>query len=294
MGIGGAGLAASTLPGWALKPARAQAGATAGTVVVLKKGGVTLHTYMAPDGSALVTSHIIETDKRLIVVDAQFLQTFAKEARAYADSVGKPIERLILSHQHPDHWSGANQFGGVPFVATKAVSEAVKADIDAGGVQQRAGLVGASEVPADPRIPEGTLTEGQEDIDGVTLMYKIVSSAEAPEQVVIQVPQARTIIAQDLVFNNTYLFPLVDIPGWIKALEDLRGMKADYDTVLCGHGLPASMGEVDEGLDYLKFMAETFATAKTAEEATAALVQRYPSYGGAFILSFVANVYQNR
>jgi glyoxylase-like metal-dependent hydrolase (beta-lactamase superfamily II) len=294
LGVAGAGVAAAGMwQGANARPVRAQGGMM-GAVSILKKGGLTLHTYVAPEASALVTTHIIETANSLVVVDTQFLQTFSKEARAYIDSLGKKIERVILSHQHPDHWFGANNFADVPFVSTAAAAAAIKADIEAGVVQQRAAQLGEAEVPATPRAPEGSVVEGQETIDGVQFGYKIYKNAEAPEQLVIELPQARALIVQDLVFNNTYFFPVADLPGWVTVLETLRGQKADFDTLLCGHGLPTSLGEVDAAIEHVKFMQETFATAKTAEEATAAIVAKYPTYGAAVVLTFIPLVYQNR
>lgn len=295
LGATGASVAAgAVLPGWDVRRARAQAGARVGTVVTTQRAGLTLHTYMAPDASVLVTSHIIETPSKLVVIDTQLLQTFGKELLAFTDSLGKPVERVILSHQHPDHWSSADLFAKAQYVSTKAVAAGVQADIDGGGPKQRAGLFGEAEVAATPRVPEGTLTAGDDEIDGVKLSYQIVNDAEAPEQLIIKVPQARTLIVQDLVYNSAYFFPVANYDGWITALETVRGMAADYDTLLCGHGLPAGIGEVDMALEYVKFMKETFATAKTAEEATAAIKGRYPTYGGSFILTFIPTVYANR
>jgi glyoxylase-like metal-dependent hydrolase (beta-lactamase superfamily II) len=295
LGVAGASLAAgAVLPGWTAQRARAQSRARVGTVVTMQRAGLTLHTYMAPDASALVTSHVIETPNNLVVVDTQLLQTFGKEVLAFTESLGKPVERVILSHQHPDHWAGADLFAKSQYVSTKAIMEGVQADIDGGGPKQRAGLFGEAEVPATPRVPEGTLTAGDDEIDGVKLSYQVVNDAEAPEQIIVKVPQARTLIVQDLIYSNAYYFPLANLDGWIKVLETVRGMAADYDTLLCGHGLPTGMGEVDAGLEYVKFMKDTFATAKTAEEATAAITGRYPTYGAAFILTFIPLVYANR
>jgi len=43
-----------------------------GTVTVVEKGAVRIHSYMAPDASLNVTTQLIETPNRIIAVDAQY------------------------------------------------------------------------------------------------------------------------------------------------------------------------------------------------------------------------------
>ena len=78
-------------------------------MVVKQTGDVRIHTFVssfAYDNIANAT-HIIETKNQLVLVDGQFLVPYATAFRDYADSLGKPIERLYLSHRHPDHWFGS-------------------------------------------------------------------------------------------------------------------------------------------------------------------------------------------
>ncbi|MDQ0688374.1 glyoxylase-like metal-dependent hydrolase (beta-lactamase superfamily II) [Streptomyces achromogenes] len=45
-----------------------------------------------------------------IVIDAQLNPVYADEAAAYARGLGKPLDRLIVTHAHPDHHNGAASF----------------------------------------------------------------------------------------------------------------------------------------------------------------------------------------
>jgi glyoxylase-like metal-dependent hydrolase (beta-lactamase superfamily II) len=256
-----------------------------GQIVQIQQGALRLHTYIAPAASAVVTSHVIETPNKLVVVDAQLVQTFGREFRAYVDSIGKPIDRVILSHEHPDHWAGANLFADVPFESTATIAQNVQANIDGGGVANLVGMIGESEVPSEPRAPEGTLTAGELDIDGVTFAVDVIGAAEAPEQLVIRLPEFGVMILQDLLYNNVYFFPGLDRAGWLTALEDLRAL-TDYNVLLVGHGLPTTRGELDFGIEYLNFVQETVASAESGEAVADALRARYPSFGGDFLLSF--------
>ncbi|MDX2139446.1 MAG: MBL fold metallo-hydrolase [Chloroflexota bacterium] len=285
--VGAAGAASAVtglLPG-SLRRAAAQPEGMIGRIVQVLKGDVRIHTYTAPPASFLVTSHIIETPNTLVIVDAQFLQTAARDVLAYAESLGKPIDRVILSHAHPDHWSGGNIFADVPFVSTAAIAQGVQADIDGGGVAQRAGLVGESEVPAEPRVPEAGIEAGALTIDGVNFDIQIYDNVEAPQQLVVRLPDHGVVVAQDLVYTNAHFFPGIDRANWISILEGLRAA-GDFDTLLAGHGMPTSPGELTQAIRYLTVAEAAAASATSADEVIAALTTEYPGYEVEGILQF--------
>jgi glyoxylase-like metal-dependent hydrolase (beta-lactamase superfamily II) len=265
-------------------PTLSQGGGTIGQVVIMRRGPVTLHSYVAPEAGFQVTGHVIELPKQLVVVDTQFAQSLAADFRNYVNSLKKPIERVILSHEHPDHWGGNEQFADLPFVSTATIAKNVKASLDGGSVKTLEGMLG-KDAPAKPRVPEAKISAGDETIDGVQFSYDIRLNAEAPEQIVIKLPETKTLIVQDLLYTNAHFFPGIDRAGWIKQLESLRTMQG-YDLLLVGHGLPAALGELDRGIEYLTFVNETIPKVANAEELTAALVKRYPTYGVRGILSF--------
>lgn len=82
-----------------------------GTITVIDKGPVRIHRYTAPEDGLNVNTQLIETPSRIIAVDAQFALAYADEVVAYAKQLGKPIDRLVISHAHPDHYQGAARFG---------------------------------------------------------------------------------------------------------------------------------------------------------------------------------------
>jgi glyoxylase-like metal-dependent hydrolase (beta-lactamase superfamily II) len=95
-----------------------------GTVTVLDKGAVRIHSYMSPADTFHTTTQLIETPARVIAVDAQLTPAYADEAVAYAEGLGKPLDRLIVTHAHPDHYNGAARFG-VPVHALAQVREQI-------------------------------------------------------------------------------------------------------------------------------------------------------------------------
>lgn len=269
------------------RPAHAATTPSAGRVVINPRGDVTAHTYVAADASAMVTTHIIETSDRLHIIDGQFMQSFAADARAYADSLGKPIAQVILSHPHPDHFSGATQFADSPFITTDAIAASTQAWIEkrGPGLAERLG----NEAPTAFRAPDGGLGQETLDLDGVRAEIMMFENAEADHQIALLLPDAGVLICQDLVYANVHFFPLGNNPGWIDAVQGLQA--AEVDLVLGGHGFPAGKGVLDDTLAYLAFQAEVFDSEETAEAAIAALTTRYPNYDARGILNFIAMRY---
>ncbi len=283
--IGSASLVAAVGSQFGNNLVNAQSNPTLGSIFVTRRGPITLHTYVAPDASAQVTSHIIETPNRLVVVDTQFLQVFAQDLRAYVDSIGKPIERVILSHEHGDHWAGATQFTDVPFISTATIAETVETNLQT-YLQLMESVIGAENMPETPNLPEGSLTADAEVIDGIAFEYRVDDNAEAVQHLSIHLPEANVWIVQDLIYNNAHFFPGTDRKNWIATLEGLGNDTVNDDLLLVGHGLPTTRGEVQSAIAYLQLADELAADATDGASVIAALQEAYPTYGGNELLGF--------
>jgi glyoxylase-like metal-dependent hydrolase (beta-lactamase superfamily II) len=109
-----------------------------GTITIIDKGDVRVHSYMAPDSSINVTTQLIETPARVIAVDAQLNIADADEVVAYAAGIDKPLDRLIITHEHPDHFQGASRFK-VPIHALPIVRDQMAARGRPPGSERRPG-----------------------------------------------------------------------------------------------------------------------------------------------------------
>ncbi|MEU6142692.1 MBL fold metallo-hydrolase [Streptomyces sp. NPDC047081] len=249
-----------------------------GTVTVIDKGTVRVHSYLAPDDSLNVTTQLIETPARIIAVDGQYALGYADEVVAYAQGLGKPIDRLIVTHAHPDHFNGASRFGA-PVHALPAVRDQIAAHGDSG---DPSGAV----IPASDFTPTVEITPGTEVIDGVPFVFQAHSGGEAADQLVVGLPEQGVLVAQDLVYHDIHLFlGNNDIDGWRKAVDALA-VEQSYDTVLAGHGLPAGPEIYAELRSYLADARELLGD--DGEAYKKAILGRYPSYGGAFLID-IAN-----
>jgi glyoxylase-like metal-dependent hydrolase (beta-lactamase superfamily II) len=251
-----------------------------GTITVMQKGPLRIHSYMAPEDSLHVTTQLIETAGRVIAVDAQYALACADEVVAYAAGLGKPLDRLIITHAHPDHFHGAARFGA-PVHALPAVRDQIAAQGDG---QDPAGAV----IPVEDFTPAVEIAPGTEVIDGVPFVFEAVTGGEAADELVIKLPEQGALVAQDLVYHDTHLFlGNNDIAGWQTALDKLAG-ETFYDTILAGHGLPAGPSVLRDMAAYLAAARELLG--EDGEAYKRAIMERFPAYGGPFLID-IGNQY---
>lgn len=246
-------------------------------IIITPKGGATIHTFVAPEASLFVTSQIIESAHALVIVDAQFIPAFAQELKAYADTLDKPIHRLLISHGHPDHFIGTHSLGDVPVYASAAARAFIQ--------QAGQGFIDSYQFDTHLVVPTHTLSVERDLIDGLTYEYRLVRNAEADEHLVILLPELATIVAQDLVYNQIHLYTgNKQLAGWRAAVAELKGL-AGYDLLLAGHGLPATPAVYDVMDAYLVAAERAYQNNATAQAVKDELLHAFPDFGGVFLLN---------
>ena len=276
----GAALTAGTVAllkgGLAPTPVRAQVEMPPGTTMRFEKGGVTFHTYVSPAQAVNVTSHVIELGDQLLVVDATMLPPTAAEVAGLISATGKPVHTAYVSHEHPDHWGGVSTFEGVGFKTLPEIREGLRAEATGGDFPEPVSLLTGED-----------LALGMTDIGGVPVEFRAYDNAEAPKAIVAVLPEQKVAVVQDLVYNGIYFAPGVDRKNWIATLETLRDDPA-FDTLLVGHGLPTTRGELDNAIGYIKTLDAAWDAAATPDEVSVAMIAAYPGYQGEFLLGLAA------
>jgi glyoxylase-like metal-dependent hydrolase (beta-lactamase superfamily II) len=262
-----------------------------GKVVINDRGVAKVHTFAFSPGSS--TTHIIETADGLVVIDAQMTIPDAREAVAYVRSLNKPIRRLIVSHAHPDHWLGLAEWGEVPSFSIADVRTFINGE---DGTQLYRGF--KEGIPPYRKLGDalsarkGTIASelpAREKIIGLDFIYERVLDGEADVQLVVKIPEIKTLVVQDLVYNNMHHFigqnrlaadALPAFDGWIAAMRRLRRENADAELLLVGHGLATSPRAIDETIAYLTKAKEVFPRAKNGDELRQLMEAAFPGLDG--------------
>lgn len=250
-----------------------------GSVIVTDRASVRIHSYIAPEDGWLVNSHIVEGPTRLILFDGQLLNAYAEEVAAYAESLDKPLDRIVVSHAHPDHWAGlevlTRRFPDVSVHALDRVAGAIRQNGPTmiAGLQRLLGPKVASTVTAPARV----LATGSTVIDGITFEFREVRDAETDLQLVALLPEQHAILAFDIVFApRDHLFTTVPHFGhWIELLTSLKALQG-YDLLLVGHGQPTDFGAIDATIAYLGQASAIYAASKSGADYAAGLKAAFP------------------
>lgn len=255
----------------------------AATIQVVKQTDtVTVYSLISPAPFFANATHIIELPTQLILVDGHYFAQYAKEFREYADTLGKPITRFYVSHDHPDHFIGMGDF--FKDIEVYALAETLESIATHGPAeleekQQKFGdLIARTLI-----VPQNVVTTGTEVIEGVAFEFGKIEGAESGVALTIGLPELGVIIAQDLLYNQNHPFITGDTSVWENLLLNL---KADdqYNLYLAGHGAAGGNEIIDAQLEYFKEVKALLNAGISAEEYKAALLAKYPEYGAAGLL----------
>jgi glyoxylase-like metal-dependent hydrolase (beta-lactamase superfamily II) len=251
-----------------------------GEIALTRSGEICIHTYTAPEDGWCVNSHIVETATELVVVDAQYMLTYAQEVVAYAASLGKPITRLYVTHFHPDHVLGAAAFSS-PIYALASVAAKIGAvgDRVAAEEHEKHGDV----IPTRAERPDHIVSPGTAVIDGVRFEFLHLEHAETEDALMVGLPDHGVLITQDLIYDKVHVFIGEHaFESWAAALQGTQAL--NYDTLLPGHGSPGGPELYGAMLHYLDTARDALAKSSTGAELKSRLIAAFPNYRGRVLL----------
>lgn len=245
-------------------------------IVVKQSGCIRVHTFISSyEGNNIANAtHIIESKNTLVIVDGQFLSPYANKFREYANSLGKPIERLYLSHRHPDHWFGLGEaFSDVEIYALPETIDFLEKHAEESR-EDHMGKLGDL-APKKIVIPRNVAKPGVETIDGVKYIIERVLDSEIDYALTLKLPELGVYIVQDLIYSGTHLYLTKYIDHWVALLEDM--LVSNYEIFLPGHGYPADKKEVTENVKYLTAAKEAISEGLKDSCFKDFMLKRFPS-----------------
>lgn len=253
-----------------------------GTVSTIGLDGLKVHVYTPPEESLLVNSTVFELADRLIVVDGQIFQRYAREVGDLIETLGKPVDRFVLTHNHPDHYSGfqhlTGRFPGVQLAALPAVRDYV-ARMGQQVLDLRRSLFG-DEVASRVVVPDAVIVPGELVISGVRFLFREFQDAEADHTLTITLPDhGLTLVGDLLASERHHLFTVAPrFDEWIAAVREIRADVARFGikTIIVGHGTPVGPEVLPANVEYLEAAKQAHAVSGKAEEFVAAVSAALP------------------
>jgi len=251
-----------------------------GTILVSQFGPVKIHSYLSPADGFQVNTQMIEGPTAVVIFDGQLLLPYADEVASYVQTLGKPVDRIILSHAHTDHWGGlqilTERFPDARVFALDGIADQVRARGPArlDGLRRTYGDKAATKVT----VPTETITEGLQRIDGVTYDFKRFVDAESDLQLAALLPEQKVLMAFDLVFSpNQHAFTGANhFDHWMIVLESLKALQV-YDTITIGHDTPVDRSAIDSTMTYVKRAKEIHAASADAKTYSESLRAAFPN-----------------
>jgi cyclase len=216
-----------------------------------------LHGQWGLNNAAFITS-----GDSVTLVDTCFTE---RRARALAEAVrrtggGRPVRTLVNTHHHGDHTHGNFVFGPAvtivghekcreEVIATGLGTTAMWPDVDWGEI-----VVTPPSVTFGERLTlYASYGSGGGDLE-LQLIY--VGPAHTTNDIIVWLPERRTVIAGDVVFNGGTPFCVFgSLAGSLRALDAIRALAPER--IVPGHGPVCGVEALDGIESYLRFVEET-------------------------------------
>src|SRR5229473_155876 len=250
-----------------------------GAILVSQFGPVKIHSYLSPLDGFHVNSQMIEGPTAVVIFDGQLLLPYADEVASYVQTLGKPVDRIILSHAHTDHWSGlqvlTERFPDARVFALGGIADQLHARGQARLDSFRP--IYGDRIATKVTVPTEIIAEGVQRIDGITYEFRRFVDAESDLQLAALLPEQKVLMAFDLVFSpNEHAFTVVDhFDHWMIVLDQLKALQ-DYDTITIGHDTPVHRSAIDSTITYVQRAREIHAASADAKTYSESLKAAFP------------------
>lgn len=192
-----------------------------------------------------VNAYLVETGTSVVAIDATLGVSDGRGLRGLADSLGKPLAGVIMTHSHPDHYGGVTALlddASLPVCAVAGVNQVIRRD-DAAKEQILRPMFGA-EWAATRTFPDYVV----EDAERVTLgdaTFRVIDSGpgESPHDSwwTLEADGRPQVFVGDLVYAHMHAY-LADgfHEQWLANLERAKRELPKDVTLLMGHGQPST------------------------------------------------------
>ena len=261
-----------------------------------------IHTYTSSEPMLKVNAFIVEGQKELVIVDTTLTMSDSKSLKKLADSLGKRIAAILITHGHPDHIAGTYNIalnGEIPIFSIVSVKKLMK-DTEASKHQQWSAMFGDEWVPKWV-YPNQSVSDGESvTIAGLKFTVTDIGAggdSDANSFWLLE-DENKAAFLGDFLYkqNHTYMND-GSILRWLANLERYSDLLKEFKSYYIGHGRTCVFADIYNQKEYLLKYCENVlkATNGTAiftqdnkQQFEKTMLSLYPSYGCQFMVGLSA------
>lgn len=211
--------------------------------------------YFTPgNGGNIANIGFIVTSAGVVVVDTGPSLRYGEALRRAIERVAprQPIERVLITHGHPDHYLGNQAFADVPIYGGAVTTQLIESSGNDFTVNMYR-LVGDWMRGTESMPPTRTAEPGRFRV-GDHRFHLLRFDGHTGEDLVLLDETCGALYAGDLVFNRrTLSTPHADLDAWMASLERLK--QVPFRIMVPGHGAAAEgSAAIEQTLSYLNWL----------------------------------------
>ncbi len=223
--------------------------------------------HAATASGLFVNSYLYVGDYSSFLIDAQLTKSEASTVADIVRTTAKPLESIIITHPHPDHYSGLEVLGPA---FPNAVIYSAPRSIDTIRSTARHWPNFNNEMEH--------LDSGKFVFSDVSVEVALMPDAESIAPLVVYVPSRQQLVAGDHALIDQHLWLAEGrAEAW---LENLRVIRNDWKigTVLPGHGHIGSTEVLDQTEAYIRNFLDVVGSGVSVPAARREMIRRFPKW----------------
>ena len=225
-------------------------------------------------------SVIISGQRSVLLIDAQFFISDAKELVKQIETTGLPLTAILLTHSHPDHvWGAVEVLKAYPQAKVYARPEVAREiDLEFRGRLLRWTGVFTGEIPSE--LPEvHPLEDDAFDFEGHPVTFVDIFGAETIFSTGFYLPESKTYISGDHIFHKCHFYTCqLNRPDlWVRSLQKTMD-DHDIERVVPGHGPIGGTELFDQAIEYLEYYGSVAKPLVPQLHIAEAMLAKYPDH----------------
>jgi glyoxylase-like metal-dependent hydrolase (beta-lactamase superfamily II) len=233
-------------------------------------------------GSLYADITLVKGEKAAVLIDAPFTRADAHRVVAAILESGRNLETIYVTHDHPDHFFSVevitDAFPQARVISAPQVVDDIWKSLPL-KLKRWGPMLGANG-PRHPIAPEA-LAADHFELEGHRLEIIGPMQGDHVHATAVWIPDAKALIAGDLLFNEMHLWLGESLPparmAWARSVDRLAALGAT--TVVAGHkkpGLPDDASAIAYTRHYLEVFERAVASSKNSTELSTKIHAAFP------------------